>query len=137
VPQPGPSGNGFDAKIARDGAQAVALAERAVRLTGGRQPAVLDALAAAYAEAGRFSEAVDIAGQALQLARSQANPRLVGCIIRASVSLRHPTKHPHLVTLRENYDGYSRLLICSPVYRGAPRQPGFGVYRLPHYYQTP
>ena len=67
---------GADATL-RDGAQAVALAERAVRLTGGRQPAVLDALAAAYAEAGRFSEAVDIAGQALQLARSQANPRLV------------------------------------------------------------
>ncbi len=60
----------------RDGAEAVALAERAARLAGGRQPAVLDTLAAAYAEAGRFPEAVQIATQLVELARSQ-NPRMV------------------------------------------------------------
>jgi tetratricopeptide (TPR) repeat protein len=61
----------------RDGAQAVALAERAARLAGGGQPAILDTLAAAYAEAGRFSEAVQIATQLLELARKQDNRRMV------------------------------------------------------------
>ena len=64
----------------RDGAQAVALAERAARLAGGRQPAVLDTLAAAYAEAGRFPEAVQIASQLLELARQQDNRRLLGAL---------------------------------------------------------
>ncbi|MCW5981951.1 MAG: tetratricopeptide repeat protein [Bryobacteraceae bacterium] len=52
----------------RDGAEAVALAERAVKLSGGREPAVLDTLGAAYAEAGRFSEAVETARRAAALA---------------------------------------------------------------------
>ena len=60
----------------RDGAQAVALAERAARLAGGQQPAILDTLAAAYAEAGRFPEAVQIASQTLELARKQGDRRL-------------------------------------------------------------
>ena len=47
----------------RDGARAVELAQRAVRLTGGREPDALDTLAAAYAEAGRFAEAVETAEQ--------------------------------------------------------------------------
>jgi tetratricopeptide (TPR) repeat protein len=61
----------------RDGVEAVALAERAVRLAGGRQPAALDTLAAAYAEAGRFAEAAQVTGQTLELARKQDNRRLV------------------------------------------------------------
>ena len=60
----------------RNGAEAVTLAERAVRLTGGREPSVLDALAAAYAEAGRFPDAVRTAERALELARQQGNPAL-------------------------------------------------------------
>jgi tetratricopeptide (TPR) repeat protein/Tol biopolymer transport system component len=52
----------------RNGAEAVRLASRALELTGGNQPAVLDALAAAYAETGRFLEAVDTARRALALA---------------------------------------------------------------------
>ncbi len=60
----------------RDGAQAVALAERAARLAGGRQPEILDTLAAAYAEAGRFPEAVQIATQLLELARKQNNRKM-------------------------------------------------------------
>jgi tetratricopeptide (TPR) repeat protein len=64
----------------RDGAQAVALAERAARVAGGRQPAVLDTLAAAYAEAGRFPEAVQIATQLLDLARKQDNRRMVAAL---------------------------------------------------------
>ena len=38
----------------RNGAEAVRFAERAVQLSGARNPAYLDTLAAAYAEAGRF-----------------------------------------------------------------------------------
>ncbi len=61
----------------RDGAQAVALAEHAVKIANGRQPAILDTLAAAYAESGRFPEAVQITHQSLDLARRQANRRLI------------------------------------------------------------
>ncbi len=42
----------------RNGAEATELAQRAVQLSDGREAAVLGTLAAAYAEAGRFSEAV-------------------------------------------------------------------------------
>ena len=57
----------------RNGAEAVELAGRAVRLSGGREPAVLGTLAAAYAEVGRFSEAQDTARKALDLAARQDN----------------------------------------------------------------
>ena len=52
----------------RNGSEAVELAERAVKASGGKDPAVLDTLAAAYAEAGRFPEAVETARRALTLA---------------------------------------------------------------------
>jgi protein O-mannosyl-transferase len=52
----------------RNGNEAATLAERAVRLTGGHNPAYLDTLAAAYAEAGRFAEAIDTARKAVEVA---------------------------------------------------------------------
>jgi tetratricopeptide (TPR) repeat protein len=52
----------------RNGAEAVQLAERACSLTGGRNPYLLDTLAAAYAEAGRFDQAVAAAKAAAALA---------------------------------------------------------------------
>ncbi len=52
----------------RDGDEAVRLAERAVRLTQERHPALLDTLAASYAAAGRFDDAVATAEEAHQLA---------------------------------------------------------------------
>ena len=55
----------------RNSAEAIQFAQRARQLTAGREPAVLDTLAAAYAEAGRFPEAVESARQALALARQQ------------------------------------------------------------------
>ena len=53
---------------ARDIKEAVVLAERAAKLTGYRHITVLDTLAAAYASAGRFNEAVDTAKKASELA---------------------------------------------------------------------
>ncbi len=61
----------------RNGAEAVKLAERAVQLSGERNPAYLDTLAAAYAEVGRFPEAMATARQALDLAAQQRRGSLV------------------------------------------------------------
>ena len=60
----------------RDGAEAVELAERALHLSGGQEPTISDTLAAAYAEAGRFPEAVRTARMALDLAMRQNNEAL-------------------------------------------------------------
>lgn len=51
----------------RDGAEAVRQAKHACQLTGFKQSAYLITLAAAYAEAGRFPEAIDAAETALHL----------------------------------------------------------------------
>jgi tetratricopeptide (TPR) repeat protein len=56
----------------RDGRRAVELAEKAARLTAWRDPAVLDVLAASYAEAGRFADAVTMGEAALERARQGA-----------------------------------------------------------------
>ena len=61
----------------RNGVEAVAFAERAVRLPGGEKPEILDTLAAAYAEAGQFSAAAKTARRALVLATQQNNQALV------------------------------------------------------------
>ncbi len=53
----------------RDGAAAVALAESLTQGPGGGDPRLLDLLAAAYAEAGRFTDAVETARRAATLAR--------------------------------------------------------------------
>ena len=64
----------------RDGNKAVELAQRANQLTGDGNPVVLGTLAAAYAEAGRFPEAVETAQRALQLAETQSNAALADAI---------------------------------------------------------
>lgn len=60
----------------RNGAKAMALAEQAVRLSGGANPFFLHKLAAAYAESGNFSKALQTAERALQLANDQGNSAL-------------------------------------------------------------
>ena len=60
----------------RNGPEAVLLAEQASRSSGGKRPLVLRILAAAYAEAGRFSEARATAHEALQAADDQGNSAL-------------------------------------------------------------
>jgi protein O-mannosyl-transferase len=52
----------------RNGKEAVQLAERACRLTNYKQAPMVGVLAAAYAEAGRFTDAVATARQAIDLA---------------------------------------------------------------------
>ena len=52
----------------RNGAEAVKCAERACELTGRQQAFLMGTLAAAYAEAGRFPEAVSTAQKAVELA---------------------------------------------------------------------
>jgi tetratricopeptide (TPR) repeat protein len=58
-----------DAKL-RDGAEAVRLAEHTCTVAGRRDPANLETLAAAYAEAGRFPDAVATASEAQKLAEA-------------------------------------------------------------------
>lgn len=60
----------------RDGEEAVRLAKTACELTEYKTAQPLDVLAAAYAEAGQFSEAVKTAEQALQLARQSGEQDL-------------------------------------------------------------
>ena len=55
----------------RDGNRAVELAERACKATNYRAFPLMDTLAAAYAETGRFPEAVDLATKAADLARQR------------------------------------------------------------------
>ncbi|MGD0123981.1 MAG: tetratricopeptide repeat protein [Terriglobia bacterium] len=55
----------------RNGAEAVKLSEQAVKMSGDRNPEYLDTLAAAYAETGRFPEAIATARKALELATQQ------------------------------------------------------------------
>ena len=56
----------------RNGVKAVELAHQANVLTGGKNPVVLETMAAAFAEEGRFSEAAETVQQALSLAGEQS-----------------------------------------------------------------
>jgi Tfp pilus assembly protein PilF len=81
----------------RNGPKAVELAEQAVRLSGGRIPILFRTLAAAYAESGRYSEAIQTAQQGSELANSQGNSGLATelqgniAIYQAQQPLRDPS----------------------------------------------
>jgi protein O-mannosyl-transferase len=64
-----------DASI-RNGAKAIQLAKEALQLSRGNNPIIFRTLAAAYAESGRFSEAIDTAQRGSELAISQGNSAL-------------------------------------------------------------
>jgi tetratricopeptide (TPR) repeat protein len=70
----------------RNGAQAYALAVRAIALAGGaaqvKDPALFDTLAAAYAEKGQFEDAVLTARRAAELARASRQPDVAAAIER-------------------------------------------------------
>jgi len=57
----------------RNGPEAITLAERARELTESKDVSALDTLAAAYAEAGRFSQAIEASQQALSLTQAQSD----------------------------------------------------------------
>jgi len=82
----------------RDGAKAVQLAERACAVTGHRNPLFLSTLAAAYAETGKFPEAVATATKALGL---------VG-----------PQDHRLAQTIRQHLDLYRAGKPCRPLRNG-------------------
>src|SRR5262249_57103595 len=58
----------------RDGTRAVELAEKALRISGGKIPMIYKVLAAAYAENGRFAEAVENAQRGGEIETGQGNP---------------------------------------------------------------
>jgi tetratricopeptide (TPR) repeat protein len=68
-----------DASI-RDGAKAVELAQQAVSLSGGRELLFFRTLAAAYAETGRFSDAIAVIRQAVASARMQGKTGLANLL---------------------------------------------------------
>jgi tetratricopeptide (TPR) repeat protein len=73
----------------RDGTEAVRLAEHACDLTERRIPALLDTLAAAYAEAGNFPRAISAADEALNRARSSGDNDAVKLSESILASLRN------------------------------------------------
>lgn len=91
-----------DASI-RNGDRAVAEAEQANQLAGGSNPKCLGTLAAAYAETGRFSDAITTARRALQLAQGQ-NTAASAAIIAAlegQLKLYEANSPYHDPTLKE------------------------------------
>lgn len=81
-----------DATI-RNGNRAVELAEKAAALPGGQDPIVLRTLAAAYAEAGQFSKAIEMAEHASELAIARQNPSLVETLQNEIALYRANTPH--------------------------------------------
>ena len=84
----------------RNGPKAVDYASQANDLTGGKDPDILDHLAAAYAEAGRFNEAVETSRRALEFATTAGDAKLVHdiqarlALYRANTPLRLPLSLP-------------------------------------------
>ena len=56
----------------RDGSNAVAFADKAVGAINRKNPAVIDTLAAAYAEAGQFEKAITTEQEAIALLQTEA-----------------------------------------------------------------
>jgi tetratricopeptide (TPR) repeat protein len=82
----------------RDGAQAVQLAEQALRISGSRIPVLFRTLAAAYAEKGMFSQAIETAQRGVELANSQGNSGLAAALQGniALYQLGRPLRDPTL-----------------------------------------
>ena len=85
----------------RDGPKAVQLAEQALRISGGRIPILFRTLAAAYAESGRFSEAIQTAQRGIELANSQGNAGLA-TELQGAIALyqqQQPLRDPSLTNV--------------------------------------
>ena len=82
----------------RDGAKAVQLASEALRISGHRIPMLFRTLAAAYAETGEFSKAIQTAQQGIELANSQGNSGLAA-ELQGNIALyqeQRPMRDPSL-----------------------------------------
>jgi tetratricopeptide (TPR) repeat protein len=80
--------------VQRNAKEAVELARWACQLTGNRRAEPLDTLGAAYAEAGRFPEAVNAAEKALVIATKQADRKLADAV-RSRIALYEAGKPFH------------------------------------------
>ena len=83
----------------RDGPKAVQLAEQAVHISGGRIAILFRTLAAAYAESGEFSKAIQTAQQGIELANSQGNSGLA-TELQGNITLyqeQRPLRDPSLI----------------------------------------
>lgn len=78
----------------RNAEEAIKQAEHVCRVTRWQVPSALDTLAVAYAAAGRFEEAIEIAGKAIQLASAASQPALAENI-RRRLTL-YQQKRPYL-----------------------------------------
>jgi tetratricopeptide (TPR) repeat protein len=87
-----------DTKV-RNGMEAVRLAEKACQLTGYKQPRMTGTLAAAYAEAGRYDDAVATGNLTVKLANDAGDQSLtyVGNFIQS-----HATNHPPPIQCRRH-----------------------------------
>jgi serine/threonine protein kinase/tetratricopeptide (TPR) repeat protein len=81
----------------RDGMSAVSFAEKAVAATNHKNPAYLDTLAAAYAEAGQFTNAVATQREAITLLNSEEDKNAYGVRLRLYESLS-PCRDPDALT---------------------------------------
>jgi len=82
----------------RDGAKAVQLGQEAVRISARRIPLLFRTLAAAYAETGDFSKAIQTAQEGIELANSQGNQGLA-TELQGNISLyqeQRPLRDPSL-----------------------------------------
>ena len=81
----------------RDGAEAVRLAEQAFKITLGQNPAVIDTLAAAYAEAGDCARAAATAKQGIELAAQEGQKELAAGMRErmACYQARQPLREPY------------------------------------------
>ena len=82
----------------RGGGKAVHLAQEAMRISNRRIPLLFRTLAAAYAEAGDFSKAIQTAQEGIEVANSQGNPNLA-TELQGNISLyqeQRPLRDPSL-----------------------------------------
>ncbi|MGO9113118.1 MAG: tetratricopeptide repeat protein [Thermoguttaceae bacterium] len=91
----------FDPTV-RNGPEAVVLAEQARALAGDSDPRVFDTLAAAYAEAGRFHEAVVAAERAAALAKARDDTGLAATV-QAQLELYRAGKAYHEGDARKGF----------------------------------
>ena len=119
----------------RDGGKAVALARQANQETGEKNPVVLHTLAAAYAEAGKFPDAVEAAQHALRLAEAQSNTVLTGALQTESETVSGRQSIPQCGTIAvaacsvisSNFSG-SATVPVAPV--GVPPSGARGVCEI-------